>query len=213
MRWIVGGCAALMAAVAPLAAEAAVGVISETVDLRDLGPGGGQDVPPFSPAYSVEIAEGDTLDLTIDFAGDQSLTLDGLTSVWAFSYALEPTDVIGTGAISLLDASGNAFLTSTAKTNMEGVAHFGQFVFGSEFVGLPASVTFYGVRYVGVVDDYVDPAVTSRTYYSPAFYYQAGAATVTGGPMGVPEPAAWGLMILGFGLAGTSLRGRRRFAA
>jgi hypothetical protein len=32
-------------------------------------------------------------------------------------------------------------------------------------------------------------------------------------PMGVPEPASWALMILGFGLAGVTVRGRRRAIA
>lgn len=34
-------------------------------------------------------------------------------------------------------------------------------------------------------------------------------ATVTSGVIGVPEPAAWGLLIGGFGMLGTALRARR----
>jgi hypothetical protein len=37
------------------------------------------------------------------------------------------------------------------------------------------------------------------------------AGTITGGAPGIPEPTSWGLMIAGFGLAGTALR--RRTAA
>lgn len=38
--------------------------------------------------------------------------------------------------------------------------------------------------------------------------FNAGAVAVAAAP--VPEPAAWGLMIAGFGLAGAALRGRRK---
>jgi len=40
-----------------------------------------------------------------------------------------------------------------------------------------------------------------------------GLARVGGATPGVPEPAAWGLMILGFGLAGCAVRRRRALAA
>ncbi len=36
-----------------------------------------------------------------------------------------------------------------------------------------------------------------------------GAAEYIGGPGGIPEPATWGLMIAGFGMAGAVLRRRR----
>jgi hypothetical protein len=40
-----------------------------------------------------------------------------------------------------------------------------------------------------------------------------GAAIDNVGVTGVPEPAAWGLMILGFGAAGATLRRRRAAVA
>ena len=42
------------------------------------------------------------------------------------------------------------------------------------------------------------------------YYVEYSAAPTTGG---VPEPSAWALMILGFGLAGTAVRSSRRTAA
>ena len=50
-------------------------------------------------------------------------------------------------------------------------------------------------------------AVTTRTYGDPDFSFTADASSVAGV---VPEPAAWALMILGFGGAGAALRRRTR---
>lgn len=46
--------------------------------------------------------------------------------------------------------------------------------------------------------------------FSGSYMVLAGEANVTGG---VPEPATWGLMIMGFGLAGAMVRSRRRAVA
>ena len=53
-------------------------------------------------------------------------------------------------------------------------------------------------------------AVDSATQRAPVLSV-VGTRTIT--VAGVPEPAAWGLMILGFGLAGASLRRARRRVA
>lgn len=37
-------------------------------------------------------------------------------------------------------------------------------------------------------------------------------ATTAGGPGGVPEPATWALLVVGFGTAGAAMRARRRAA-
>ena len=201
--------AALAAGLTP--ATAAVVTVNQILDLTKPeskpGPGfqGWQDTPAFNGGYNVAIAEGDSFDFTIDFVGSQSLTLINAVNLWAFSYASTSTDVTGTGSLSLLDINGTAFLTSNVKTDTEGVAHFGQQFDTSEFAGgLPATLTFYGLRYVGTVDDYVDPTITSRDYYSPAFYF-----TADNNANAVPEPATWALMLGGFGLAGSALRRRR----
>lgn len=159
-------------------------------------------------AISGSLAAGDTFDFTIDFKGSQTLTLINPTFLWAFSYAVgAETDVTGTGTLSLLDSSGNAFLTSSAKTDTEGKIHFGQQFEPADFAGgLPSTLTFYGVHYVGTLDAYDDPTVTSRVYNDPAFYFTADRVSFTNA---VPEPASWALMIAGFGLTGAAMRRRR----
>lgn len=204
--------AAFFWAAAP--AVAALVTVSTTLSTADIVPGlngstgGVQESPPFTPPFSVQLAEGDTFDYTISFLPGQQLTINNLSFIWAFSYAVESSDVTGTGSLSLLDSTGSALYTSNVKTDTEGAAHFGQQFSNSDFTSLPASVTFSGLRYVGTVDDYLEPGVTVRTYNDPAFYFNAD------GYSAVPEPTtmvAGALLLLPFGLQGIRhLRNRKQ---
>jgi hypothetical protein len=192
-----------------LPASAANVSVNTTLDLTLGGPN-----PPwafeardaaFSPAFSVDLAEGDSFDFTIDFLGDQTLTLTNMTFAWAFSYANLVSDVVGTGQMQLLDTDGQVLFASTVKTNQEGEVHFGQQFSGGEFTGLPTTFTIGGLRYTATVDDYIAPGVTTKTYAQPSLIFQADSAVVA-----VPEPATAALMLAG--VAGL-LAWRRRRAA
>lgn len=204
------------------AASAATVTVSTTLDLQNLTPGqngftlGAQDAQ-FPPFAGFDLAEGDTLDFTIDFAGNQELTLINPNSLWAFVYSSDVANVNGTGSLSLLDTSGAVIWASDVKTDDEGEAHFGQYFSASEFPGLPSTITFGGLRYVGTANDYsvppdspLSPDVTTRHYYSPALYITAGDFLGAGA---VPEPATWAMLIAGFGLLGATLRRRQGLAA
>ena len=173
-------------------------VVVTNVNVGDIHPGGigfgVQDAPPFTPPFSVDLSAGDTFDFTINFLPGQLLTINNPVTIWAFSYADSSTDVIGTGSLSLLGSTGAALYTSNTKTDTEGSVHFGQYFSASDFPGLPASVTFAGLHYIGTVDSYVDPNVTVRTYNDPAFYFTADSFTTTG--VGVPEPSSLLLLSL-----------------
>jgi hypothetical protein len=195
------------------AAQASTVTISQTLDLTQAkatpGPGfqGWSDTPAFNGGVNFDLAEGDALDFTIDFLGAQTLTLTNASFLWAFIYSGSPvSDVTGTGTLSLLDGSGTAFLTSNSKTSTEGSVHFGQQFNPADFTGgLPASLTFSGLRFVGTLDDYVEVGVTTRNYNNPAFFLNTDEAIIGGA---VPEPGTWALMIGGFGMAGAMLRRR-----
>jgi PEP-CTERM motif len=194
-------------------ANAAVITVNQTLDLTQPksipGPGfqGWQGSPGFNGGYSVDIAEGDTFDFTIDFLGNQSLTLLNASSLWAFSYADISSGVDATGTLSLLDAAGTAVLTSNSFNSIESSVHLGQFFNASSFTsGLPANLTFSGLRYTGIVNDYLESGVTTRNYNNPGFFLTADNVTISAGA--VPEPATWAMMIMGFGLVGAGMRRR-----
>lgn len=194
--------------------SAATVTVNQTLDLAltafaPTGWSGVSGAPAFSAPFSVPIAVGDTFDFTIDFASTQTLTLTNTSLLWAFSFADTPSSrVTGTGSLSLLDASGNAFLSSNVKTSTEGLIHFGQQFGNGDFAGaLSGSVTFYGLRYTATLDSYDAPGLTVRNYNLPALYFSAESNSVAL----VPEPETYALMLAGLGLVG--LVARRSAAA
>lgn len=203
--------ASLLLALTTAPALAATITVSTALDVAAINAGqngftgGVQGTPPFDAPFSVTLAAGDTFDFSIDFLGAQTLTIVNPTSLWAFSYADLATEVTGTGTLSLLDSVGGVLWTSNVKTDTEGDAHFGQYFDASDFAGLPGTVTFGGLRYVGTVNAYVDPTVTVRTYDTPAFYFNADSFSVSA----VPEPGTWSLTALGVLAIGLSKRRRR----
>jgi hypothetical protein len=192
-------------------AGAATVAVNHTLDLTlaglsPVGFTGVQGPPAFDEVAPVALGLGDTLDLTIDFKGSQSLTLLNASMMWAFAYADLQSRVTGTGQLSLLDSHGVAFLTSTWKTNSEGDFHFGQSFTVADFAGgLPGTLTFSGLRYVGTVEAYEAPGVTSRNYTMPAFYYDANTTVLA-----VPEPESVALMLAGLAGLAVSLRRKTR---
>jgi hypothetical protein len=191
-----------------LPAGAATFSVSTTLDLYLGGPTSfwayEAGSPAFAPPFSVDLAEGDTFDFSIDFLGPQTLTVSNMSFAWAFSYANVSSDVVGTGQLQLLDTDGLVIYTSSMKTDQEGEVHFGQYFNVLDLAGLPATVTFGGLRYIGTVDDYIDPLVTTKSYGSPALVIQADSAVVA-----VPEPAT-GVMLLAGVAALAALRRRSR---
>ena len=210
-------CAAVAATLLTIgAAHAAVATVQLTLDVSDLTPGkdgftgGARGTPPFAAPFSVTLAEGDTLDMTIDFVGNQTVTINDLSFIWAFSFASASSDVSGTGTFTFLDTAGAPVLMSQSKTDTEGSVHFGQQFIASDFTGgLPSSITFGGLHYVGVLNDYLTPGVTSATYNDPALYFNARSFTTDTPPGTVSEPGGALLAALGFG----ALVRRRRASA
>jgi len=196
--------------------------ITDTLDLtKPQGvPGIWYDSPAFqSPFTTFPLAVGDTLDLRINFLAGQSLTVTDLFNLWAFTLAEDgkSLDFSGTGTISLLDANGVAILTSNARTDIGGEAHFGMSFFASDFTSVPPTITFYGVESIGTVNGYLDPVtlavlpdVLTRDYIVPGFSVSTmadGSVTINSS---VPEPSSLALLGLGgIGIAFGAYRRRR----
>lgn len=160
------------------------------------------------------------------FAGDLS-NWDG-----AFQYAIYG-DAGGHPAGAALTSGSVA--PTTSETNVEwfnggtGNAFLFQFDFNTPFAAAANTTYWLGVHAAADYDSR-DDLYFATTYsngtvgygqlenqgdwhvtgHDHAFYLTDGAQVVSGG---VPEPASWALMILGFGLAGSTLRGRRVVAA
>lgn len=208
--------AILCGAMLTFPAFASTVTVVTTVNANNIQPGqngftgGVQDVPPFYPAFSVTLAEGDTFDLTIKFEECQVLNIDQLNFFWIFSY-ISPgspdSDFDGTGTVSFLDSAGATVFTSAERTDTEGGAHFGQFfLHPGELDGRPDLLSFSAARYVGKVNDYLADGITVRTYNSPALYFNAASFSVTS--TSCPD-AASSLTLLPLGLACLVFAARR----
>jgi len=149
--------------------------------------GGPVDVVPTDANGAIQLVGGnDTVD-TITFS---TALIDPVFLIWSLGQNNDPTtfNFIGNPDISIV-AGG-----PTTQYGGMTITDVGPVITGVEGNGV---IQFHG-------------AITSISWTnpSPEFYY---AFTV--GSVGVPEPAAWALMIGGFGMAGAALRRRRSQAA
>jgi PEP-CTERM motif len=195
---------ALACAAACGVSQAVTVTVAYTLDAAQIGtiaPGffGAQDLPAFTSKAPISLAVGDTLDYTVDFQGAQTVTLSNPASFWALIYSNSggSQNTTMTGVVSLLDSSGAVLFTSSTLSTTEAQVHVGQFAPAGFFAGLPTTVTFGGVRWVGTVDSYApygagDPTITSRDYETPGLFFR-GSSFVTS----VPEPGTWALMLGG----------------
>lgn len=135
----------------------------------------------------------------IFFLSGGASTLDvaaGFTTGFSFYYSA----VFQPGFINVydgLDATGNILATLALPTTTDGAATAG--CYGTNFCPfVPLGVTFSG---------------TAKSIDFGGTDNQIGFDNITFGSAtpgsGTPEPAAWALMITGFGLVGTTLRRRR----
>lgn len=220
MKSWIRGAAFAGALVAAGAAQATVVTVNVSLDANSIVAGlngytgGVQDVPAFSPPYSVSVAEMDEFSLTMHFLPGQVLTLNNPTLAWLFSYTSSSnfTDVVATGRLTLVDAAGHDIYTMGPQITTEGSVHLGQVFEVAELMGVPTFpvVSFSGLRYEGTVLDYVHPLVTSRDYNLPAFYFRAASFSVSNGAP-LPVPASGLLAALGLAglLVQRAVAGRR----
>ncbi len=143
--------------------------------------------------------------------------------------AIDTGNTTITDGFTKTDEAAGAFLVglTTEADQSTGVVVFGSAAFASEYTGQPFSAAFSGldestlVSYLQDPNDHIGDFFNFADTYGSELSFVPGEAftevqfsdgVVVGGgtsyEAGVPEPAAWALMILGFGLVG----GARRFA-
>jgi hypothetical protein len=209
---------ALACAAACAPSWSATVVVNASIAVANIEPGkfgftaGAQDMPPFTGVSPFTLAINDTLDYTIDFVGNQTITITDASFLWPLVYSTSggSQQTTATGSLQLLDANGSVLLTSATKTSTEGIVHIGQNFSDTDFGGgLSGPVTIGGLHYVGTVDAFVpatgsDPVITSRDYASPGLYLTAGSFVA-----GVPEPSEWLLLLAGLAAVGGMTTRRR----
>jgi len=124
-------------------------------------------------------------------------------------------------AFTRLGFSGTPTIIDTfdvANNDQSGVIDFGQLLFGTTVIsihwgagnGSNSPYKLAGGTSGVYVFDFLVPTSSVTTQFGATL---SNARLFSTQPMGgIPEPATWGLMILGFGCAGAALR-RRRVAA
>lgn len=156
---------------------------------------------PLSHPFSV--ATGDTFIYNLDFFGNQQLTVENLSLAWPLVITAnytQDTFIDMTGTLDLLGAD-NSVVATASKSNVDGMIHIAQVFYGSDF-GNPASVTFSGFRYTGVV---TSQDISPRTYDSPSLWFQGTSVSVTA----VPEPESYAMLLAGLGLVGAVCKRRK----
>jgi hypothetical protein len=116
------------------------------------------------------------------------------------------------GLLPDFQISFNSAVTSAAFqliTNL-GTSTFNAFL-GAALVGTGSLGTGVDVAYYGFTGGAFDRIQILAPDYYPAFVLDN--VQFAGGAVAVPEPATWGLMLIGFGVLGATLRLKRRSRA
>lgn len=191
-----------------------VDVVSGADDATGDAPPFGEHYDPVSGGFFARLTAGanpDVLDTYTLLSQSFDLSTDSILSGSAAFLAFDDSDHDDDGYVRLFrnDAGGLVLVEElfAAHIAFPGVGDFGH----TDWTGFTSSLLLpgsylieAGVRNVGDTDP--------TPFYSSQLLVDGVSLTAapSTGPGGVPEPASWTLMIAGFGLAGASLRARRR---
>jgi hypothetical protein len=167
------------------------------------GPFGTVDVTGTSTDlhFEINVTPGFVVDTGQHFAVAMNLSGSGFTLVGApLGFTLAPIGGISSSPFSGFNIGLNC--DQPACGNGGGTPH-------------PASPLVFDITGTGLGVLAADPFNGHPINFAVDVVRGEGVTAVVGGGLGgaVPEPATWGLMILGFGGAGAALRSRRRKAA
>jgi hypothetical protein len=154
-------------------------------------------------ASPITLGVGDTLDMTITFAGGATVFANGEDGLWSLVLtSTGPSATLQTtGTLEFLGASANVVAGPIALVQQNSFVHLGAYYANSLYRLDSNQISFTGLRQIiTITGDNIGQAREYQTIALTHFSGQVGAA--------VPEPASWALMIAGFGLAGAAARRR-----
>jgi hypothetical protein len=118
-----------------------------------------------------------------------------------------------TGSITqtLSTVAGQTYDVSVWVKNGAGAPNFGSLTFGGTLLGslTDAPASDYTNYVFSAVAASARTDLTFSFRHDPSYWY-VDDVSVTGLSGAVPEPATWGMMLLGFGMVGAAARRRRR---
>lgn len=199
---------AALAVALPTFCSAAVVNIHQTVDLHTLNLGSGFLFREYEAP--VTLAVGDTVHLTYDFAGDQTLKMFKPFDIfgWLGASDMDCTEFQASGTLQFLHGRGP--VRPVTKTETSECLQFGLTFASSDFTSKQGGmIEFSGLDFVMSVDSYNNRF--SRDYSGPVLFLRADAFDIgREGDAYVPEPASLGLV--GLGMAAFAAARRRKAA-
>ncbi|PZU50012.1 MAG: hypothetical protein DI568_04320 [Sphingomonas sp.] len=130
---------------------------------------------------------------------EYSVTLTAFDPSWLSEMSLLSSNTSGTGGFYLTPGLGDD------EWGTASYAEFGDLVsFGLDF-----TTDADGLMWLDFFESFDDEEINPDGVWNGTLTFTYTPGTPTGGGV-VPEPAAWAMMIAGFGLVGASLRRRRQ---
>ena len=194
-----------LALIAPVAsASAAIVTVNQTVDLTQFNLAGG-NIQKFYGGTPLTLNIGDTLNLSYDFLGNQTLIMNAPSYIYGWVAASSgSTSFTSTGSMTLVGATGP--VKTASETATDGCAHFGNTFFANQFTTAPGPISFSGMQFSMTVDAYTGD-LTTRDYSGP-WLVMGGSGMSIGSA--IPEPGS--IALLGLGLAALAFAGKRKRA-
>lgn len=195
--------AAMALAASASGAYAATIKLNSTIDLTQWFTGGTAVSMMGSAPDSGFVQRGDTVDLTIDFLGTQTLTITNPTRIDVYTSVDRPDFYSASSTLTYKGLSGPANATIPSSTPTICCILYSRFLQPNLTTG-PGTIEFSGVRVIFSDIDFVTP--TGGTVVTRGFFEAVGDQFSIGSA--VPEPASWTMLIAGFGLVGGAMRRR-----